>query len=135
MAFRTINTAAVATLSNEQRDALAAQALARTPIARISLWPNNNRRPEKNDAQFTGKLQLSTVQLAEKLAAALAEGQSEVDLWIDVWHNAPSVGKSGGDRPVLSGRARNFVEPRAAGGDAQSDAINDALRQAAAAVK
>ena len=121
----------IAGLSQAQIQALAEQQLARSPLARISLWPNNNRRPDKNDAQFTGKLQLNTVQLAEVLAKALAEGRTEVECWFDMWHNAPAVGKSGGDKPVLSGRARNFVEARASAGDAQSDNIVAALTAAA----
>lgn len=118
-------------LSKAQLEVLAAAQLAKTPLAKVSLWTNNNRRADKNDAQFTGKLQISTVRMAEILAAALAAGQTEVDCWLDVWQNAPSVGKSGGDRPILSGRARSLVEPRAAAGDAQSDSILAALSAAA----
>lgn len=127
----TQNSSKLATLSTEQRDALAERALERTPLAQVSLWPNRNMREGKRDAQFTGRLKISTVLMAEVLAKALAEGKSEVECWLDVWHNAPSVGKSGGDRPVLSGRARSFVEPRATVSDAQSDRINALLADAA----
>lgn len=121
----------VSGLSQAQLEALASAQLERTPLAKVSLWPNNNRRADKNDAQFTGKLQISTVRMSEILAKALAEGKTEVDCWLDIWQNAPSVGKSGGDRPILSGRARSLVEPRAAAGDAQSDSILAALSAAA----
>lgn len=113
----------IASLSASQVQALAEQALARNPLARISLWLNTKRRDGKNDSHFTGKLQLSTVQLADVLATALASGKTEIECWVDVWQNEPSVGKSGGDRPILSGRARNFVEARAQAGDAQSESI------------
>ncbi len=133
MAFRTNNTAsvaAVAALSQEQRDRLAAQAIERQPLLKIDLWPNRNQREGKRDADFTGRGRMSTVQLAEKLAAALANGEESVEVWIDMWHNEPSVGKSGGERPILSGRARNFVEPReSATGDAQSESIVNRLRE------
>lgn len=113
----------IAGLSQAQIEALAAQQIERNPLAKISLWPNAKRRDGKNDAHFTGQLQLNTVQLASALAKALAEEKTEVSLWIDVWQNDPAVGKTGGDRPILSGRARNFVESRAAQGDAQSESI------------
>lgn len=127
------NSNAVAKLSQAQLEALAAQALQRNPLAQISLWPNRKQREGKRDADLTGRLKLSTVQLAEKLAAALAAGETEVELWIDVWQNEPSVSANGNERPILSGRSRSFVEQRTqAEGDAQSDNIISKLRESLA---
>lgn len=115
-------------LTQAQIEQLAEQALERSPLARISLWPNRKRREGKNDSHFTGKLQLNTVQLAEVLAEALANGEETVECWFDMWHNDnPGVGKSGGERPTLSGRARNFVEQQE--GDAASESIVNRLRE------
>jgi len=138
----------VTNLSLAALQALAAAQLDRLPIAQISLWPNNKRRADKNDAQFTGRQSISNVRYLEGLRAKLsteaqaklddiiaeltATGALQTEVYFDVWQNQPSVGKSGGDRPILSGRARNFVgEQASAGGDAQSDSIVAALSAAA----
>ena len=118
------------TLSNEVAQRLAQQALERQPAAKLAFWPNNNRRPDKKDSHFSGQVTLSTVQLAEVCAKALAEGRTEVSFWADLWHNEPSVGKSGGDRPILSGRARNLVEARS-DEDAATNEIAALLKSAA----
>lgn len=98
--------------------ALAQAQIERIPVARMAFWPNTHRREGKNDSTFTGRVQISTVKLAEKLAAALAEGKAEIELWADLWANQPD--EANPNRPVLSGRARNFVEPQAQATEAEA---------------
>jgi hypothetical protein len=133
MSSRTVNTAVVAALSATQRDALAAQQLERTPFVRFSFWPNANMRPDKQDAQFVGEVEVSTVRAAEMIAAALAAGKPSVKFFADCWFNTnPGVSESGKPRPTLSGRCRNVKEDRAAQApDAQSNNIVAALTAAA----
>lgn len=100
--------------------------LTKTAIVEIALWPNTQpAREGKKDAQFTGQVVVSRVRVLTDLRSSLdAAGQAAIDVVIaqvtatgilttsayaDVWANAPATGKSGGPKPVLSGRARNFV--------------------------
>ena len=145
MVTRTLNTSL---MSRESLEQLAQTQLARIPVVQISLWPNTKRRDDKNDAQFTGRVGINRVLLLEQMRADLSEaGNTSLDqvladlvangaigseLYADVWHNAPAVGKSGGDKPILSGRCRNFVGALPVADTAQSDALTAALKIAAA---
>lgn len=92
-------------INQQTLEALAQAQIERTPMARFAFWVNNRRRPDKNDAHFTGRVQISTVKVAEVLADALQAGKTEIELWADLWQNEPRNENS----PVLSGKARTLV--------------------------
>lgn len=100
---------ALSKLSAEQIEALAAKGLERTPVVDFAFWPNPRQREGKRDPQYTGSLKISTLKVAEMLAAALEEGKAEVTLFADLWQNEAVVGK---DRPKFSGRANTQVVSR-----------------------
>ncbi len=99
-------------LNEKLKNAVVAAAAERAVPVRIALWPNGNRREGKNDAQFTGRVTISVLALGEMIAKAIADGRPEIELFADVWHNEPSTSSTGGERPTLSGKARNEVTPR-----------------------
>jgi hypothetical protein len=107
---------AITKLSPEAINALAEKALEKMPVVDFAFWANARRREGKQDPQFTGTLKISTVKVAEMLAAALERGDTELTLFADLWQNEAVVGK---DRPKFSGRANTRVVPRSEAQDAE----------------
>lgn len=110
-------------MNQKIRDALAQARIEQLPYVRFAFWANKNRRDGRNDAQFSGRVQVSTVRCIELLAEALKEGKTEIELWANLWQNTPNELKP--DAPVMSGASRKLVVPIAAedsGGDVEAAA-------------
>ena len=107
-------------MNQKIKDALAQAQVEQLPYVRFAFWTNKNRREGRNDAQFSGRVQVSTVRCIELLANALAEGKTEIELWANLWQNTPDAARP--DSPVMSGTSRKIVVPVAETEAAASEA-------------
>jgi hypothetical protein len=99
-------------ISNALAQAVAQQHAQRAIPLRAALWANARRREGKNDPQFTGTIEVDVLAIGPHIAEAIKNGEPKVVFFFDAWQNAPGDSKSGGELPLISGKARNVRGPR-----------------------
>jgi hypothetical protein len=92
--------------------AVAEQHAQRAIPLRAALWANSRRREGKNDPQFTGTIEVDVLAIGPHIAEAIKNGEPKIVFFFDAWQNTPGESKSGGELPLISGKARNVRGPR-----------------------